>query len=247
MAKSIFAKAATSLGILPEEGDSILSRTSTGDSAMSKPSSYFSIQEHTFQVPGRKENKGKSLEQKELALYFEKEVMAIPFQPMPTVPAKMKYVRLAGLKEIAAVLASGYPEETTAVVLKEKGYKELVQTLKENKVLVLDFCQFVKDELAKVPAKPRGRQAGSGTGSSKSTANPDVRLLVSILSGLAPNESPKELANRLSNLVEDEEKMEKAVSILTEKEAEHGRQEGFIMLRTRKAGTSKIQARNSRR
>jgi len=103
--------------------------------------------------------------------------------------------------------------------------------------MTLDFLTFIKEEIKKIPAKPRGRAVGSGKAKSKS--EPDVRLLVTMLSGLAPNESPKELANRLSNLVEDEVKMEKAVTILEEKEKECGRKEGYIQLRIRKTGKIK--------
>jgi hypothetical protein len=117
-----------------------------------------------------------------------------------------------------------------------------VTLLKENKILVLDFCSWVKDELAKIPAKPRGRQAGSGKGT-KSKSDPSVRLLVSVLSGLAPNETPRELLTRLKNLVEDEQKTEQAVRILEEKESEHGRKNGFIQLRVRTKGQGKIKVK----
>jgi hypothetical protein len=199
---------------------------------MSKPQSYFSIQEHTFTVKGRKENKGKDMEQKEPALYFEKEVLAIPYQPMPTVPAKMKYVKLAGLKEIADVLEAGYSEDTTAAVLKEKGYKELVALLKENKILVLDFCSWVEDELAKIPAKPRGRQAGSGK------SEMDSQDLVSMLAGI-PDVSPTEASTMLKALVNDEGKMKAAISILEQKEQNNGRRDGYIILRVRKPNQKK--------
>jgi hypothetical protein len=203
---------------------------------MSKPQSYFSIQEHTFTVKGRKENKGKDMEQTEPALYFEKEVLAIPFQPMPTVPPKMKFVKLGNLKEIAGVLESGYSEETTAAVLKEKGYKELVALLKENRILVLDFCSWVKDELAKIPAKPRGKVAGSGK--SKNATPRDLQDLVSMLAGI-PNVSPTEASTMLKALVNDEEKVKKAISILEQKEQNNGRRDGYIILRFRKPNKKK--------
>jgi hypothetical protein len=226
---------------MAEEGATVSPSTSTKvastattskENTMSKPQSYFSIQDHTFTVRGRKENKGKDLEQTEPALYFENEVLAIPYQPMPTVPPKMKYVKLAGLKEIAGVLEAGYSEETTAAVLKEKGYKELVTLLKENKILVLDFCSWVKDELAKFPAKPRGRQAGS------EKLEMDSQDLVSMLAGI-PDVSPTEASNMLKALVNDEEKMKAAISILEQKEQNNGRRDGHIILRFRKPNQKK--------
>lgn len=201
-------------------------------STMSKPSSYFSVKEYTFISKGRKENKGKDIESKEPALFFENEVMAIPFQPMPTVPAKMKYVRLANIKEMVSILEKGYPEETTGILLKEGGYKELVKTLKESKILCLDFLSFLKEELAKIPSKPRGRQAGSG--STKSKTDKGVSALVSILVSMAPIADPEELVEMFKGLATDKDRMEKAVKVLEEKAKENGRDEkGYIRLRIR--------------
>jgi len=199
---------------------------------MSKPSSYFSIQEHTFVVSGRKEQKGQKIEKKELALYFEKEVLAYSFKPMSTVPERDKYIKIANLKEIANTLESGYPEETTGIILKEKGYKELMQTLRDHKILVLDFCQWVKSEIEKIPAKPKGRQKGEGSGSKKPKVDKSVQFLVSTLSSFAPNLNPKSLVIELKELIEDEDRVSKAIEILEEKEKTNGRDlVGYILLR----------------
>jgi hypothetical protein len=137
-------------------------------------------------------------------------------------------------------MEAGYSEETTAAVLKEKGYKELVALLKDSKILVLDFCSWVKDELAKIPAKPRGRVAGSGTDRKTGSSTPrDIQALVGMLSDIK-DVSPADASEMLKTLVNDEAKMEKAVSILIQKELENGRKKGHILLRVRTAGGSKI-------
>lgn len=191
---------------------------------MAKPSSYFSVQNHTFTVALRKDKKGEVATITEPALFFEKELMEIEFKPMPTVPVKTKNIREKNLIEIAKVLEGGYAEETTAVVLKEKGYKELIQVLKENKVLVLDFCQFVKDELDKIPTV-RKQRVSKGKGSRSNE-------LVPLLVGLVPNLPAADLPQALKEKLGNEELVKGAVEHLLAMEHKNGRDDdGYIKLR----------------
>jgi hypothetical protein len=219
--------------------------TSQKETLMSKPSSYFSIKEHTFTVKGRKENKGKDLEVKEYCLWDEgeKEPYQTVYKPLDTVGEKLKFIKLPGLKEMISIFNDGKPEDVTIYALERAGYKDLVKFLKDNRVPVLDFLQFIKDEVEKIPAKPRGRQAGSGR-TPKATTDSLLRELVSIMAGLEANTSPEDLAVKLTSLVSDETRMAKAVELLTEKEKENKRdKKGYILLRVRTKGAAKIKAK----
>lgn len=173
---------------------------------MSKPSSYFSVKEHTFDIKGRKGNEDRTVT--EPALFFEGELLKIEYKPMPTVPAKVKNVRNMHLEQIASILDEGYSEETTIAVLKSKGYKELCQLLKDNKILALDFCQFVKDELDKMPkSKAPGEKKG------REARNPKLNDIVGMMA-LIPDKTPEEMASYITELANDSGLMESAVSYL---------------------------------
>ena len=204
-----------------------------GASPVSKPQSYFSVKEHTFVIKGRKGKPDQDVT--ELALYFQDSVFSYikPSAIPGKLPDREIYVKADKLKEIAKVLESGYPEDVTAIVLRELGHKELVHILKDNKILVLDFCQYVAEELAKVPAKPRGRVAGLKP--AKPTVDAEVATLAQILRNLAPATAPSKLAEAWKALVTaSETKLAPAVALLEEKLKTHGRdKDSFIKLRTR--------------
>lgn len=185
-----------------------------GDSEMSKPSSYFSVKEHTFEIKGRKGNENRTVT--EPALFFEGELLQIEYKPMPTVPAKVKNIRNMHLEQIASILDEGYSEEPTVAVLKSR-YKELCQILKDNKILALDFCQFVKDELDKMPkSKAPGEKKG------REARNPKLNDIVGMMA-LIPNKTPEEMASYITELVNDSVRMESAVRYLKDCLKNNGR------------------------
>jgi hypothetical protein len=59
-----------------------------------------------------------------------------------------------------------------------------------------------------------------------------------MLAGI-PNVSPTEASTMLKALVNDEEKVKKAISILEQKEQNNGRRDGYIILRFRKPNKKK--------
>lgn len=198
--------------------------------SMTKPTSYFSVRPHTILIPGRKENKGKKVEATDHFLFFEDEPFTIEYVPTERVGVRQKYIREANLKEISAILESGYDEKVSTIILKEKGYKELVKTLADSKILVLDFCQWVSEELAKIPAKTKEKK----TGNIKESPSAEIRNLANLLASAAPNMTPDALVGYVRNILADEEKVSKALQVLEIADMTHGRDKaGYILFRTR--------------
>jgi len=197
-----------------------------GELPMSKPTSCFKIEEYTFTIKGRKGNADKTVTER--TLYFQDDPFVVEYKPLATIKnMKEKYIKELGLKEIAELAESGYDEKVTSIVMKEKGYKELVQVCIDNKIPILDLCKLVKEQVDGWEVKTRGRKAGEGKGTK---SNP----LVSILAGLAPTVPPSELAEKLKEMVADEALVSQAIKFLEEKEQENERDEkGYIRLRIR--------------
>jgi len=198
--------------------------------AMSKPQSYFSIQEHEFTIKGRKGNA--DTKQTEPALFFQGELYSEEYIPLATVGTRIRFIKTAGLADIAEIADAGYDEKITGILLKEKGFKEISKILGDNKILALDFTNWVKEELAKIPSGKVGRP-GSGK-VSKAKADPEVTQLVGAMRLLAPEASPAALKAALVRLVADTAKLDQAEAILVASESKHKRDEkGYIKLRTR--------------
>ena len=204
--------------------------TNHQEGQVAKPQSYYTVKEASF-----KNRKGEEV--KDYCLWLEHEPMAIEYKPMPTVPAKTKHIKLDGLKDLASILDLGLTEQISTIIAKDRGYKELVETLADQKVMTLDFLQFIKDEIKKIPAKTSGRQA-SGIVREKSRKGlpEDVKSLVSILINLGPNLDPAEAQKTLQGLVNDEQKMSQAVGQVVEYLKHNSRdKKGYIKMRNRKS------------
>lgn len=211
-----------------------LTATTSTEETMAKPQSYYTVKEATF-----RNRKGEEV--KDYALHLENELMGIEYKPMPTVPAKTKNIRLDGLKNLASILDLGLTEQVSTIIAKDRGFRELVETLSDQKILTLDFLQFVKEEVGKIPAKAKGRVAGTGAPKAKSDSS--IRALVSMLSG-TPLVSPEEALEQLRALVGDPDRTARAVEALEAKAMENGRDsKGYILLRVRSKSPAKIKSK----